>query len=164
MPTNTVIKTKALIGWIVVVASLLTSLSCRAAMSPSDPTRIPTKRSFTTQTSVLPLDETASPTLSVTATPPPPGTVINVTGVVQEIHIEENLNIIVVDGVRYQVPAQIMVVILQRLHHGAVIEFTGKVDEMGVIIIINVVKIDHIVIVINPHGQEGDDDDEDEDD
>jgi hypothetical protein len=158
-------------GWTVVAVLVLTSLSCQAAMGAfnpaGEPAATPTSTLLATQEESLPTSDMPSPTPGETATASPPGTVVNVTGVVQEIRIENNVHIIVINGVEYRVPPEILVIILQHLRVGVPIVFVGRVDVSGVIIIINVFKIDNVIIVINPPEKKhnGDDDeDEDEDD
>ena len=164
-------KTRAMAGWILVVILGLTSLSCRAAMGSPGPGVTPTVVETSsladevTPTSSLTDEGTPGSTPAETPTPVPPGTVVNVTGVVQEIRVENNITIIVVNGVEFRVPPEILVIIIQHLHVGTPIVFVGRADVTGVIIIINVIKIDNVTIVINPpekHG--GEDEDEDEDD
>jgi len=51
----------------------------------------------------------------------------------------------------------------KRLRVGVPIVFVGQVGTVGQIIIINVVQINHQVIIINPPRHHREDDDEDDD-
>src|SRR6266540_4019122 len=161
MPANTPIITKMLVTRIVLVIFILTSLSCRAGLKPDVPSVTPTSTPSIFKTALPTPGKTATATAPAHATLPPPGTKINVAGEVQEVHLEKDVNWIIVDGVKYQVPAEILVIILQHLHIGAPIVFIAEVNVSGVLIIINVIKINNVVIIIHPKNHEGGDEDED---
>jgi hypothetical protein len=168
-----------LIGCILPVLSLGCMATSRLVDSrdSSAQTLVPTEES--TLIWSTPLDEptqTAQPvgTDAVTAaptqaakTPPPPSQIVTVQGVVQEIHITSSGNIIVVNNIQYHVPQAVLVVIMNNLRVGVPIVFTSGVDASGVIIIVNVIKINNVTIIVNPQhkggGDEGDDNQGDDD-
>ena len=114
---------------------------------------------------------TASPVTTPTPMPPPtatplaPGTVVNITGVIEQISITNNVTIIVVNQITYVLPHNVVLLLGKRLRIGVPIVFDGQVDTAGQIIIINVVQINNQVIVINParHHDEDENDQGDDD-
>lgn len=157
------------------------SLSCMAASRLGEPrdsltqTAAPTEEiTITWSDPPNELTQTAQPEATVGTPPAPspaamtplPGKVVTVQGVVQEIHITNNSNIIVVNNIQYHVPPAVLVVIMNNLRVGVPIVFTSGVDASGVIIIVNVIKINNVTIIVNPQhkgGGEGDDDQGDDD-
>ena len=108
---------------------------------------------------------TPTPMPPPTATPLPPGTVVNINGVIENISITNNVTIVIVNSVTYVLPRNFVLLLGKRLRIGVPIIFVGQADTAGQIIIINVVQINNQVIVINPprHDHEDDKDDQGED-
>jgi len=108
---------------------------------------------------------TPTPMPPPTATPLPPGTVVNINGVIENISITNNVTIVIVNSVTYVLPRNFVLLLGKRLRIGVPIIFVGQADTAGQIIIINVVQINNQVIVINPprHDHEDDEDDQGED-
>lgn len=167
MLANAARKPRGAASWVVIATLLLASLACEFGQRPADPTPTPTQTAFLTETLATALaSSTPTPQAAIPSPQPslaPTGVVFDCSGDVQEIHLDKKINIIIIKGKKFQVSRQILAVILPRLHVGAHIQCTAKVDITGIIVIVNVVKIDNIVIVINPPKHKGDDE-EDEDD
>jgi hypothetical protein len=107
---------------------------------------------------------TPSPIPSPTATPLPPGTVVNINGPIEHISITNNVTIIVVNQITYVMPHNVVLLLGKQLRIGVPIVFVGQVDTAGQIVIINVIQINHQVIVINPPRHHDDEDEEGGDD
>jgi hypothetical protein len=107
---------------------------------------------------------TAIPIVVPTATPLPPGTVVNINGVIEQINVTNNTTTIVMNSITYLLPRNVVVVLGKRLHTGVPIVFVGQADVSGQIVVINVTQIDNHVISVNPPRKHKDREDEDDDD
>ena len=89
-----------------------------------------------------------APTAIPTATPLPPGTVVNINGVIEQVNVTNNVTTIVVSAITYILPHNVVAIVGNQLRIGAPIIFVGQVDVGGQIIVINVTHINNRVIVI----------------
>jgi len=104
----------------------------------------------------------AIPTVAPTATPLPPGTVVNINGVIEQINITNNTTTMVVNSITYILPRNVVILLGKRLHVGKPIVFVGQVDVNGHIVVVNVKQIDNHLIIVNPPHQHKDHEDEDD--
>jgi len=115
--------------------------------------------SVATSAAAPPLIIPATPFPVPTATPLPPGSVVNITGVIENITITNNVTTVVVQSVTYVLPHNFVVLLGKRLRIGVPIMFVGQMDTAGQIIISNVVQINNQVVIINrPRHQDENDD------
>ncbi len=82
---------------------------------------------------------------------------------IENITITNNVTIIVVKSITYVLPRSFVLILGKRLRVGVPIVFVGQVGTVGQIIIINVLQINHQVIIVNPPRHHREDDDEDDD-